>query len=123
MQAAWMKSLQQTCDSLNVILPTSLSASGLSGQDATKAADPLSRFFSREVSLGRKLLQTIRGDLQDLLDVCQGRQKQTNRLRELIDTITKGEFDQHVGFTALIIGMQAPFLPHGRSTRLTDLPP
>ena len=93
MQPSWMRTLQQTCESLMAILPASFDANAVAAKDGTEG--PLSRFFARETSLGKKLLQTIRGDLQDLLDVCAGKQKQTNRLRELVDTITKGKKRQH----------------------------
>lgn len=52
--------------------------------------DPLYRFFEREASLGSKLVVTIRGDLEQLVQVCDGALKQTNDIRGLLSDLTKG---------------------------------
>ena len=54
--------------------------------------DPLYRLFAREGSIGRKLLDHVRRDLQDIIKVCQGELKQTNHLRTLMSALTKGIF-------------------------------
>lgn len=91
LQPSWMRSLRQTCETLKAMLPATLKAEGLL-KAADKDGDALSRFFAREEALGKRLLKTIHGDLQDLLNVCNGQQKQTNRLRDLIEIVNKGEF-------------------------------
>lgn len=53
--------------------------------------DPLFRFFEREVKSGAKLLQDIRQDLVDVVQVCEGKKKQTNYLRTLISEMVKGK--------------------------------
>lgn len=52
--------------------------------------DPLFRFFEREVKMGGKMLQDVRQDLSDVVQVCQGKKKQTNNLRTLISDLVKG---------------------------------
>ena len=48
------------------------------------------RLFFREGSVGRKLLDQVRKDLADIVKVCQGELKQTNHLRTLMSSLTKG---------------------------------
>jgi hypothetical protein len=50
----------------------------------------LFRFFEREVKMGAKLLQDVRQDLADVVQVCEGKKKQTNYLRTLINELVKG---------------------------------
>ena len=52
--------------------------------------DPLFRFFEREVKMGARLLQDVRQDLADVVQVCEGKKKQTNYLRTLINELVKG---------------------------------
>lgn len=52
--------------------------------------DPLYRLFAREGAIGRKLLDQVRKDLVDVMKVCQGELKQTNHLRTLMSSLTKG---------------------------------
>lgn len=56
--------------------------------------DPLFRFFEREVKMGAKLLQDVRQDLADVVQVCEGKKKQTNYLRTLINELVKGMVNQ-----------------------------
>lgn len=91
-QPAWMRALQQTCEAL---LKTLQSAPEMSKPGTASAAgqdDPLARFFARENEIGSRLLRQISADLRDLVAVCQGEAKQTNKIRELIDVVNKGEF-------------------------------
>jgi len=55
-----------------------------------KHQDPLFRFFEREVKMGGKMLQEVRQDLSDVVQVCEGKKKQTNYLRTLISDLVKG---------------------------------
>lgn len=48
------------------------------------------RLFFREGSVGRKLLGQVQKDLADVVKVCQGELKQTNHLRTLMSSLTKG---------------------------------
>lgn len=50
------------------------------------------RLFSREGSVGRKLLDQVKKDLVDVVKVCRGELKQTNHLRTLMSSLTKGEW-------------------------------
>lgn len=56
-----------------------------------KHQDPLFRFFEREVKMGGKMLQEVRQDLTDVVQVCEGKKKQTNDLRSLISELVKGK--------------------------------
>lgn len=56
-----------------------------------KHQDPLFRFFEREVKMGGKMLQDVRQDLSDVVQVCVGKKKQTNYLRTLISDLVKGK--------------------------------
>jgi len=40
--------------------------------------------------IGRKLLDQVRKDLADVVKVCEGELKQTNHLRTLMSSLTKG---------------------------------
>lgn len=40
--------------------------------------------------MGAKLLQDVRQDLADVVHVCEGKKKQTNYLRTLINELVKG---------------------------------
>ena len=52
--------------------------------------DPLFRLFAREGEIGAKLLRSVRKDLADIVLVCKGELKQTNHLRTLMSSLTKG---------------------------------
>lgn len=54
--------------------------------------DPLYRLFAREGSIGKNLLGQVRKDLADVVKVCEGELKQTNHLRTLMSSLTKGQF-------------------------------
>jgi dynein heavy chain 1, cytosolic len=55
--------------------------------------DPLYRLYSREGSTGQKLLGSVRKDLADVIKVCEGQLKQTNHLRTLMSSLTKGHIN------------------------------
>lgn len=48
------------------------------------------RCFDREVSTSARLLQAIKSELAELMEVCEGRSKFTNTLRELAHNISSG---------------------------------
>ncbi|XP_063804701.1 cytoplasmic dynein 1 heavy chain 1 [Pseudophryne corroboree] len=84
---AWMRTLHTTaCNWLHVI-PHTLSHLK---RTVENIKDPLFRFFEREVKMGAKLLQDVRQDLTDVVQVCEGKKKQTNYLRTLINELVKG---------------------------------
>ena len=59
-------------------------------------SDPLHRLFFREGVIGQKLLSQVRRDLSDVVKVCEGALKQTNHLRTLMSSLTKGRLDLFV---------------------------
>lgn len=106
-QPAWMRTLLQNCKTWAEALPgvSLLDASlperrsytmlqALSNLRANDIHDPLYRFFSRETSIGKKLLSQVRRDLADVIKVCEGSLKQTNHLRTLMSALTKGGLAQ-----------------------------
>lgn len=42
------------------------------------------------MKMGGKMLQEVRQDLSDVVQVCEGKKKQTNYLRTLISDLVKG---------------------------------
>lgn len=54
--------------------------------------DPLFRFFEREINLGSALVRDVRRDLEDILAVCNGEQKQNNHIRSLTSALNKCNF-------------------------------
>lgn len=59
-------------------------------KQSSENQDPLYRLFYREGTIGRKLLTQVQRDLADVIKVCEGELKQTNHLRTLISSLTKG---------------------------------
>ncbi|KAH0590223.1 hypothetical protein H2248_000395 [Termitomyces sp. 'cryptogamus'] len=90
-QPAWMRILLERCKEWLVQLPSTLNI--LAKQ--TGESEPLHRLFSREGAIGRKLLDQVRKDLSDVVRVCQGELKQTNHLRTLMSSLTKGTIPTH----------------------------
>ena len=43
-----------------------------------------------QVNTGARLLRDVRHDLEDVVEVCEARKKQTNYLRSLTSDLTKG---------------------------------
>ncbi|RXW18442.1 hypothetical protein EST38_g7401 [Candolleomyces aberdarensis] len=91
-QPAWMRSLLERCKEWLDLLPQKFNM--LPPQPA-EHQDPLYRLFAREGSIGRKLLDQVRKDLADVVKVCRGELKQTNHLRTLISSLTKGTIPDH----------------------------
>ncbi|KAF9498186.1 dynein heavy chain protein 1 [Pleurotus eryngii] len=91
-QPAWMRTLYERCREWLGVLPTKFNT--LTSQNA-ESQDPLYRLFAREGFIGRKLLDQVQKDLSDVTKVCQGDLKQTNHLRTLMSTLTKGTIPDH----------------------------
>lgn len=88
---AWMRTLHTTASNWLHLIPQTLSPLK---RTVENIKDPLFRFFEREVKMGAKLLQDVRQDLADVVQVCEGKKKQTNYLRTLINELVKGA-DRH----------------------------
>ena len=43
-----------------------------------------------QVNSGARLLRDVRHDLSDVVEICEGRKKQTNYLRSLLSDLAKG---------------------------------
>ncbi|XP_054423711.1 cytoplasmic dynein 1 heavy chain 1 [Pteronotus mesoamericanus] len=84
---AWMRTLHTTASNWLHLVPQTLSHLR---RTVENIKDPLFRFFEREVKMGARLLQDVRQDLADVVQVCEGRKKQTNYLRTLINELVKG---------------------------------
>ncbi|GCB72449.1 hypothetical protein scyTo_0006311 [Scyliorhinus torazame] len=83
----WMRTLHTTACNWLQLIPQSVNHLK---RTVDNIKDPLFRFFEREVKSGAKLLQDIRQDLADVVQVCEGKKKQTNYLRTLISEMVKG---------------------------------
>lgn len=54
--------------------------------------------------MGGKMLQEVRQDLSDVVQVCEGKKKQTNYLRTLISDLVKGKIYLYFyGFSLFIV--------------------
>lgn len=87
---AWMKTLRVTSTQWLDRLP-SAPAVPVSADEQ----DPLHRYFVREVASATDLLNELKSEFSLLVDVCDGKQKQTNHLRMLISSLTKGVVPKH----------------------------
>ncbi|KAJ3613107.1 hypothetical protein NHX12_019361, partial [Muraenolepis orangiensis] len=86
-QPAWMRTIHATAFNWLQLIPQMVNPLK---RTVENIKDPLFRFFEREVKMGGKMLQEIRQDLTDVVQVCEGKKKQTNDLRELINDLVKG---------------------------------
>ncbi|KAG2160116.1 dynein heavy chain and region D6 of dynein motor-domain-containing protein [Suillus bovinus] len=91
-QPAWMRNLHERCREWLTQLPSTLSTLPKQSNDNP---DPLYRLFFREALIGRKLLDQVCKDLADVVKVCDGELKQTNHLRTLMSSLTKGTIPSH----------------------------
>ncbi|KAJ7171883.1 dynein heavy chain protein 1 [Mycena crocata] len=91
-QPAWMRGLLDRCRHWIELLPAKFNTLAKQSADTE---DPLHRLFSREGSIGRRLLAQVQKDLKDVIKVCQGELKQTNHLRTLMSCLTKGTIPDH----------------------------
>ncbi|MGH0175689.1 UNVERIFIED_CONTAM: hypothetical protein FKN15_009969 [Acipenser sinensis] len=86
-QPAWMRTLHTTACNWLQLIPQTLNHLK---RTVENIKDPLFRFFEREVKMGARMLQDVRQDLTDVIQVCEGKKKQTNDLRTLINELVKG---------------------------------
>ncbi|KAN0138520.1 Dynein heavy chain and region D6 of dynein motor domain containing protein [Lactarius tabidus] len=91
-QPAWMRALYDRCKDWLGQLPSTFRTLQ---KQAVDNQDPLYRLFWREGSTGQKLLSSVRRDLTDVVKVCEGQLKQTNHLRTLMSSLTKGTIPDH----------------------------
>ncbi|KAM6498345.1 dynein heavy chain protein 1 [Amanita muscaria] len=91
-QPTWMRALHERCGEWLERLPAKFNTLPKATQDNQ---DPLYRLFAREGTVGGKLLDQVRKDLADVVQVCQGELKQTNHLRALMSALTKGTIPNH----------------------------
>jgi len=83
----WMKTLLQSVKNWLNLLPEKMTTMK---RTLENIKDPLFRFFEREVNHGYKLLNDMRADLLEIVDVCEGNRKQTNDIRLMINELVKG---------------------------------
>merc|ERR1719443_2876731 len=75
--------LEEMADSVKRMLGNLPEALSPMVRSESSIEDPLWRCIDREVQVGRKLLEKVRGDLQMLSEICEGKTKSTNELRTL----------------------------------------
>lgn len=90
----WMRVLQTLCQSWlgllsDLSLPAPASADA-AGSAAESTRDPLARCFAREIASGAALLATVQNDLVQIVEVCEGRRRQTNHLRDTMSALNRG---------------------------------
>lgn len=85
---AWMRSLHTNATGWREALPGQLQPLRRSVENIR---DPLYRFFEREVNIGARLLADVGSDLDDVVAVCGGTKKQTNRLRVMVSDLVRGQ--------------------------------
>lgn len=84
----WIKSLEANARKWKGLLPVENSLQSLPNESGKQ--NPLHRFFEREIELGKSLLTALHSDMVTLEEVCRGEVKQTNHLRSLMSTLSKG---------------------------------
>jgi len=84
---SWMRQLAASVRYWKSLIPTKLSPLDRTNENIK---DPFFRFFEREVSLGVRILRTVKSDLDEVMEVCEGRMKQTNHHRELLYMLNRG---------------------------------
>ena len=73
-QSAWLKELQQRLEILEQNLPGQLD---LLHRTDEKIKNPLFRFLEREVTVASELLDVVRKDILQLIELCQAKRKST----------------------------------------------
>ncbi|TPX36351.1 hypothetical protein SmJEL517_g01576 [Synchytrium microbalum] len=89
----WMRQLHQTVQEWLALLPQNMPPVISRASHIVK--DPFRRFFDRETQLAESLLDCVRSDLANLEKVCSGRMKQTNHMRDLMTSLTRGVIPEH----------------------------
>lgn len=83
LRPAWMSSLLTQAQIWMSNLPGSLQIPMMDQRD------PLARYFTRESSRGAALLKTVRSNISEIINICEGKSKQTNESRRLCDVLSK----------------------------------
>jgi dynein heavy chain 1 len=84
---SWIKALEANSHKWKALLPLEGSLLAL---EKSEKQNPLQRFFEREIHTARALLANLHQDMVTLEQVCRGEVKQTNHLRSLMSTLSKG---------------------------------
>ena len=77
LRPAWMNSLLNQAQAWLSQLPKGLSVK------MSDPRDPLARYFARESTRGASLLKKVRQNIESIIEVCEGRAKQTNATRNV----------------------------------------
>ncbi|CAK5084784.1 unnamed protein product [Meloidogyne enterolobii] len=85
---SWMVVLKEHCQAWLAEFPKEICKLRRTKENVK---DPIFRFFEREINLGSRLLNEIRKDLIELLEICDGKHKQNNHTRELIAALVKSK--------------------------------
>lgn len=89
---SWMRLLLKSASTWYELIPSSLP---ILKRTVDNIKDPLYRFFEREVNSASKLLDIVRHDLDDVIQICRGEKKQTNHHRSLLADLAKGMIPIH----------------------------
>lgn len=89
---AWMRTLQNSASTWLRLVPQNLVSLR---RTVENIKDPMYRYFEREVNAAVKLLQIVRRDLEDAIQICKGEKKQTNFHRMMISDLAKGVLPSH----------------------------
>ncbi|KAG8185039.1 hypothetical protein JTE90_017062 [Oedothorax gibbosus] len=89
---AWMITLHNSTATWLRLVPQSLTSLK---RTVENIKDPMYRYFEREVNAAVKLLQIVRRDLEDAIQICKGEKKQTNFHRSMISDLAKGILPSH----------------------------
>ena len=86
----------------NIYILVSLSL-GISFDRASCVSVCLPPWCVVQVNSGARLLRDVRYDLNDVVEICEGRKKQTNYLRSLLSDLAKGVCSHHSPFIVLCV--------------------
>ena len=84
---AWMRNLKNTVREWISLLPEVLNTLV---RTAENLKDPIFRFFEREVAQGAVLLDRVRTNLNDIVQIVDGKLKMTNLIEALMQDLHKG---------------------------------
>ncbi|CAD8134930.1 unnamed protein product [Paramecium octaurelia] len=79
-QVQWLQDLLEKVEKFKAILPTKISPLE---RTADSINDPLFRFLDREITVASKLLKSVRQNIEELIQLAQGKILATNVLRQL----------------------------------------
>lgn len=89
---AWMRTLLNSATNWLKLIPATLATMK---RTSDNIKEPLYRYFEREVNNAVKLLSVVLQDLQDVIQICRGKKKQTNYHREITEYLAKGMVPNH----------------------------